>query len=599
MAIKDEECIVSAKGTITRLVGESKVTEAINKGMMTARRTAQKTIAASLSSLDDQVDELEERINNIFENLYQVEVMGYARTGNRAKEIINQYATKPIASADNNTFYFILNRGIIDELDILVEVTVGSKRYGIQGGTSVGNSKGMKIFYFELNDGSHIDFVNGKPKSSNAAAAVDLSNFDGQVTMTVYKTDPQEKNVYPTGLKIMKKETIEIHNTPVTPIVTMTPAILNKGDTDVTFSLSANYNWAKEVSEEALGLDFGETGLSFSNVSAGKTAAIIAVKTTGTVGETGTVTITPTAAAFDPGETDPNYTDATPVTATVESKEEELFTAEAPISSMVVGRTLVSDLQDNIQLAENKITGYVKYAAFDQNQNSEVMSVNSGRMGNWLVLQIDENEKPGYHVGFQYRTDRAILAAIDMGNNIYVFPARNDATLTITQTRIGISKPDYQKTYSLSDLKIQGKPATKWDEVVTLAPQNQEKDINISAKVKDIQADDVTFTGEGFDVTISGTLHYFEWKGFDILDTPDHQKGHYLAMTIDRATSGDKIYYSDQPEDDDPEFLYAPAVTTFVENTDQKLYLKITHDARDYNVTISFSGLTLEENDQE
>ena len=108
-------------------------------------------------------------------------------------------------------FYIELTEPLDGETDYLVTVAVDGKTYGLTR-PHEGDYLDPRIIYFSLTDGAQIDFVNGVRKSNNANAKCDLSSYTGTATVTLYKTDPQQSGVYPTGLVQVKQQTVQIEN---------------------------------------------------------------------------------------------------------------------------------------------------------------------------------------------------------------------------------------------------------------------------------------------------------------------------------------------------------------------------------------------------
>ena len=103
----------------------------------------------------------------------------------------------------------IVDEPLASDTDFLITNEVNGKTYGICC-PHEGRSPKATILYFSMVDGFQVDFVDGKKKQSDKAAACDLSDFNGIATLTLYKTDPQKAGVYPTGLEQIKQQTVQI-----------------------------------------------------------------------------------------------------------------------------------------------------------------------------------------------------------------------------------------------------------------------------------------------------------------------------------------------------------------------------------------------------
>lgn len=107
------------------------------------------------------------------------------------------------------TFFVTFDGQLGTEDDLLITVAVKDHVYGITSPGSSRRATSTKL-YFTLANGRQTDFVDGAKKTTDAAAKCDLSDFTGDATLTVYKTDPQTVGTYPTGLVQIKQETIHI-----------------------------------------------------------------------------------------------------------------------------------------------------------------------------------------------------------------------------------------------------------------------------------------------------------------------------------------------------------------------------------------------------
>ena len=125
------------------------------------------------------------------------------------QSVLDELGAEDTHNVGEPLFYIVLESPLDAETDYLVTVAVDGKTYGLTRPHG-GDYASDKLIYFSLTDGAQIDFVNGVRKSNNANAKKDLSDFEGQATVSLYKTNAQQPGVYPTGLELIKQEAIQL-----------------------------------------------------------------------------------------------------------------------------------------------------------------------------------------------------------------------------------------------------------------------------------------------------------------------------------------------------------------------------------------------------
>lgn len=130
----------------------------------------------------------------------RIKAASFKATADEAKAEIKRLTgkTDPYVNSDE-VFVFGFDRDL-EGRNILIEIEKDGKVYSTTNGTKP-LEKGTTVIYFSMKSGSDIDFVDKTKKSE----AVDLSDFKGTLKATVYETDSQDGETYPTGLKLVKK----------------------------------------------------------------------------------------------------------------------------------------------------------------------------------------------------------------------------------------------------------------------------------------------------------------------------------------------------------------------------------------------------------
>lgn len=132
---------------------------------------------------------------------------GLATTADDANAALSAVGNK-VTDAVDNTLYVIFDKPI--EGDYLITVDVDDKSYGIVS-TAKDRVKvpGCIKLYFQLTDGKQTDFVDGEVATPETGA-FDLSSYEGDLLLSVYRTNEQSPGVYPTGRVLVKRKTIHI-----------------------------------------------------------------------------------------------------------------------------------------------------------------------------------------------------------------------------------------------------------------------------------------------------------------------------------------------------------------------------------------------------
>ena len=132
---------------------------------------------------------------------------------------------------------------------------------------------------------------------------------------------------------------------------------------------------------------------------------------------------------------------------------------------------------------------------------------------------------------------------------------------------------------------------TKWDEVISISAFDQDTEC-FGKYVRDLQEDNISASGEGFNVLMTGTLKYVkDWKQFS--SVVSEQSGHYLAIKIDPVDEIDLLRITNSStstvdEDIDPE-----GMIIYVKDKNQKVTVKANHYGHECEVTLLMSNLTL------
>ena len=132
---------------------------------------------------------------------------GLALTADDANAALSAVGNK-VTDAGDDTFYVIFDEPLTG--DYLITVDADGKSYGV---TSPASSRaeipGCIKLYFQLTNGKQTDFIDGEVATPETGK-LDLSDYNGDVLMSVYKTDKQSPGVYPTGRVLVKRKTIHI-----------------------------------------------------------------------------------------------------------------------------------------------------------------------------------------------------------------------------------------------------------------------------------------------------------------------------------------------------------------------------------------------------
>lgn len=134
-----------------------------------------------------------------------VRAVGYRATKQEANEVLSSVGN-PVTGAADETLYFIFDSPLDPDTDYLVTVDA-DKQYGITSPSSSRKSvpHATKL-YFTLKSGKQTDFVNQVKCDDPENGKLDLSTYQGKLTMRFYRTDKQQDGVYPTGLVLLKEK---------------------------------------------------------------------------------------------------------------------------------------------------------------------------------------------------------------------------------------------------------------------------------------------------------------------------------------------------------------------------------------------------------
>lgn len=117
----------------------------------------------------------------------------------------------PVTDCGDNTFYFIFDEPLGAEGDYIITVDAKGHEYGITVLAKDRKPTDFK-FYFQLNNGKQVDFLDEVKVEDPETAKLDLSDFDGTVLMSFWKTGPQDGETYPTDKQLVKRKWIRIAN---------------------------------------------------------------------------------------------------------------------------------------------------------------------------------------------------------------------------------------------------------------------------------------------------------------------------------------------------------------------------------------------------
>lgn len=137
----------------------------------------------------------------------RVKATGFDKSSADANAKLTELLGKPVSNAPEETFFVQFDREVPKGTPFLFEIVKDGKAYGTV--TTTGG-EGFTVAYWSIKDGADVQFVDGVKAGDAASAKCDLADYEGDVTLTVYKTDKQTQGTYPTGLVMLRKRIIKI-----------------------------------------------------------------------------------------------------------------------------------------------------------------------------------------------------------------------------------------------------------------------------------------------------------------------------------------------------------------------------------------------------
>lgn len=142
-------------------------------------------------------------------------VEDYAKAGivvdaETAKAVLSRGGT-PTESCEAYTFYQEADASVFMGSDHLFTVEAGGKVYSIRCKKSKMDVNRKRV-YFSLGTGIQIDYVDGVRTENNAAPALDLSHYTGDVKVSFYSCtiDEERDDAYPTDLSLIDEYTVKL-----------------------------------------------------------------------------------------------------------------------------------------------------------------------------------------------------------------------------------------------------------------------------------------------------------------------------------------------------------------------------------------------------
>lgn len=132
-----------------------------------------------------------------------VKTFSLAATKDEADRVLS------VSDAGDYTFYVIFDRALGTTDDYLLTVDADGTSYGVRSLGSKRKPTDTKL-YFTLTSGAQVDFVDRKKKTSDETAKLDLATYEGRLVFAVWRTDPQQDGVWPTGRVLLRRQTIEV-----------------------------------------------------------------------------------------------------------------------------------------------------------------------------------------------------------------------------------------------------------------------------------------------------------------------------------------------------------------------------------------------------
>lgn len=244
---------------------------------------------------------------------------------------------------------------------------------------------------------------------------------------------------------------------------------------------------------------------------------------------------------------------------------------------------LVSDLQDNIVVGEDSITGTLEYVTgFEDYSDNPLL-----QEGNFIVLNVDTDTEEDYTITVQVEGSTlepiVITQDSDPEEHIMVFRISDPEEETVKVIFVIDGEDPVIKEYTLSDLICKSEPV-EFDLITTPAQQSA---LILNQLVSALQEDNVaiTPTGESGDNTadITGTLKYM-LSFSDYSEDPELQKGNFLALQI-ISTPAEADVTIEVDED---------GTTYEVLNKDQydNFVIRITDLTGEISITLEYEGDT-------
>lgn len=339
----------------------------------------------------------------------------------------------------------------------------------------------MKAYYLE-------DVVASEYPSANISTTIE--HIDDSSIEPV----PQEKPTFSTSTKI------------------------TEGDETPTIQFTSNKTFASSPSSEDLGLDFGQTKLSFSSASGGSTSCSVTTTGTATVG---TIKAKAKPSAFEPSE---NLEECDEISIQITPLPEPKVITKVPEGSKTFSGKRADEIQTGVVVSDTEVTGTLNYfedfqQAFPANESLQ--------HGNYLVLEFTSEPQ-----------ETKIEVELQGGETVMKSPAVVDdgwCIFHVTSTEqklhvIGTYKTKkFDKIYSLSQLVLKPKPVEAKVTSVKIAGQDQSwKGVNYS----DLMSEDTQAKLSDKKIDITGTL--YKYTGTELGTNAKDKNCAVVNITVDK-----------------------------------------------------------------
>lgn len=138
-----------------------------------------------------------------FDSPVVIKVATFVKTKAEAQALIKELTGKDVAVNSDEVFVVGFDKGSIGGRYFMFTLETGGKVYASANQTEPLNPEST-VLYLSFKSGLDTNFVDGVKSNEK----VDLKT--GDVVLNVYETDKQTKDVFPTGLKLIKSKTIHI-----------------------------------------------------------------------------------------------------------------------------------------------------------------------------------------------------------------------------------------------------------------------------------------------------------------------------------------------------------------------------------------------------